>query len=60
MPTQCRGATPFNGRHDLQLTQAQVCSLSPGRPMEAEDIRDLEHNELGGRIPSRNAGVRAG
>lgn len=60
MPSQCPGAALFDGRHDLQLPQAQVCSLSPGRPVEAEDVRDLEHNELGGRIPSRNAGAPAG
>nr|WP_315598518.1 hypothetical protein [uncultured Cupriavidus sp.] len=48
MPSQRRGTALFDGRHDLQLPKAQGGSLSPGRPVEAEDIRDLEHVELGG------------
>jgi hypothetical protein len=38
----------IDGRHDLQLPQAQVCTptLSPGRPVGTEDIRDLQHGAL--------------
>jgi hypothetical protein len=46
MSTQSRGAALFDGRHDLQLSQAEVCTLSPGRPVGAEDIRDLQHGAL--------------
>ncbi len=46
MSTQRRGAALFDGRHDLQLPQTQVCTLSPGRPVGAEDIRDLQHGAL--------------
>jgi hypothetical protein len=43
MAAQRRGAALFDGRHDLAVTQAQVSmlSLAPGRPMGAEDVRDL-------------------
>jgi len=40
-----RGAAAlFDGRHDLQLAEAQVppLVLSPRRPVGAEDIRDLQ------------------
>src|ERR1700675_317582 len=46
MSTQRRGAALFDGRHDLQLSQAQLYSLSPRWPMDAEDVRDLEHGAL--------------
>ena len=46
MSTQRRTAALFNRRHDLQLPEAQVCSLSPGRPVDAEDVRDLQHGAL--------------
>jgi hypothetical protein len=46
MSAQRRGAALFDGRHDLQLSQAQVCTLSPGRPVGTEDIRDLQHGAL--------------
>ena len=60
MTAQRGTATLLNRRHDLELPQAQmrVLSLSPGRPMGAEDIRDLQcgtHEGVsytGGRISS--------
>jgi len=44
MATQRRAAALFNGRHDFELTQAQMTALglSPSRPVGAEDIRDLQ------------------
>jgi hypothetical protein len=44
MPTQRRAAALFNGRHHLELTQAQVrtLSLTPSGPMEAEDVGDFQ------------------
>jgi hypothetical protein len=41
-------AAQFNGRHDLQLAEAQVTALvmPPGRPVSAEDIRDLQGGAL--------------
>jgi len=37
-------AALFDGRHDLQLAEAQVppLVLAQGRPVGAEDIRDLQ------------------
>ena len=37
-------ATLFDGRHDLQLAETEVSllSVSPRRPVGAEDIRDLQ------------------
>ena len=49
MPSQRSGTALFDGGHDLQLPKAQAGSLAPGRSVEAEDVCDLEHNELGGR-----------
>jgi hypothetical protein len=46
MSTQRRGAALFDGRHDLQLSQAQRYSLSPRWAMDAEDVRDLQHGAL--------------
>ena len=46
-----RGAAAlFDGRHDLQLAEAQVSPLvlSPRRPVGAEDIRDLQGGALHG------------
>ena len=50
MSTQRRAAALLDGRHHLELTQAQVRALSlpPRRPVDAEDVRDLQ----GGR-PTR-------
>jgi hypothetical protein len=51
MAAQRRGAALFDGRHDLALTQAQVSMLrlAPGRPVGAEDIRDLQARRAHGR-----------
>lgn len=46
MSAQCRRAAPFNGRHDLQLPQAQVCGGPPRWPVAAEDVRNLQHEAL--------------
>src|ERR1700676_3944455 len=46
MSTQRRGAALFDGRHDLQLSKAQRYSLSPRWPVDAEDVRDLQHGAL--------------
>ncbi len=44
MPAQRRSAALFDGRHDLQLPEAQVAVLgeAPRRPEGAEDVRDLQ------------------
>ena len=44
MPAQRRGAALFDGRHDLELAEAQVrmLGLSPGWPVEAKDIRHFQ------------------
>jgi hypothetical protein len=44
MSPQRRRAALFDGRHDLELPQAQVLvlGLTPGRPKGAEDVRDLQ------------------
>ena len=44
MPAQRRSAALFDGRHDLQLPEAQVAVLgeTPRRPEGAEDVRDLQ------------------
>ena len=45
--TQRRAAALFDRRHDLQLSQTQLCGLSPHGPMRAEHVRDFGH----GRAP---------
>jgi hypothetical protein len=42
--TQRRAAALFDGRHDLELTQAQVAVLfiAPGGSMNAEDVGDFQ------------------
>jgi hypothetical protein len=44
MAAQGDAAALFDGRHDLQLAEAQVTALllPQGRPVGAEDIRDLQ------------------
>jgi len=44
MPTQRRAAALLDGRHDLELAQAQVVMLGlpPGRTHGAEDVRALQ------------------
>ena len=54
MSTQRRAAALLDGRHDLELAQAQVAALrlAPGGPVGAEDVGDLQ----GG--PPHGAGLR--
>ena len=42
--TECRAAALLDGRHDLELAQAQVAALrlAPGGTMAAEDVGDLQ------------------
>src|SRR5438034_10075072 len=42
--TQRRAAALFDGRHDLELTQAQVAALrgSPSGTVRTEDVGDLQ------------------
>ena len=42
------GATGLDRRHDLELAEADVASMggSPGRPVSAEDVGDLERGTL--------------
>ena len=44
MSPQRRAAALFDGGHHLELTEAQVAvlRLPPGRPVGAEDVRDLQ------------------
>jgi hypothetical protein len=44
MSSQRRGAALFDGRHDLELTEAQVSCLllAPRRTVGAEDVGDLQ------------------
>src|SRR5207302_10004490 len=45
-------AALFDGRHDLQLAETQVTALvmPPGRPVGAEDIRDLQGGAFHARL----------
>ena len=51
MTAQRRAAAAFDGRHDLELAEAEVSGLctTPRRPVGAEDIRDLQG---GGGMPA--------
>jgi hypothetical protein len=42
----CRRAAALDRRHHLQLAEAQMAGLgaTPGRPVGAEDVRDLRRN----------------
>ena len=44
MAAEGRAATLFDGRHNLQLAETQVATLllPQGRPVGAEDIRNLQ------------------
>ena len=44
MPSKGEAAALFDGRHDLQLAEAQVAArlLTQSWPVGAEDIRDLQ------------------
>ena len=46
MSAQHRTAALFDGQHDLELAFTQGGTRPPGRPMGAEDVRDLQ-----GRMP---------
>jgi hypothetical protein len=52
MATQRRSAALFDGRHHLELAQAQmaVLFLTPVLPMVAENIRDLQGGACHGPI----------
>jgi hypothetical protein len=54
--TERRAAALLDGRHDLELTQAQVAALrcSPGGPVGAEDVGNLQ-----GRLPHGDSLTRA-
>ena len=51
MSSQRRAAALFDGRHHLELTQAQVSvlSLPQSLPVGAEDVRDLQGTTSHGR-----------
>src|SRR5260370_30785445 len=44
VPTEGGAAAVLNGRHDLELaeTEGSPLGLPPGRPVGAEDVRDLQ------------------
>ena len=44
MPSQRRSTALFDGRHDLELTEAQVSCLlfAPGGTVGTEDVGDLQ------------------
>jgi len=48
MTAQGGTAALFDGRHDLQLSEAQVAArlLTQSRPVGAEDIRDLQDGAI--------------
>ncbi len=50
---QRRAAALLDGRHDLELTYAQVSALrdAPCRPVGAEDVRDLQGGAPHGKGP---------
>jgi hypothetical protein len=55
MAAQGGTAALFDGRHDLQLAEAQVASLllAQSRPVSAEDIRDLQGGAIHARLRCR-------
>ena len=61
MPAQRRAAALLDGRHHLELTQAQVRALGlpPRRPVGAEDVRDLQGGTPHGGDATRVAGSPA-
>ena len=52
MTAQGGTAALFDGRHDLQLAEAQVSSLllAQSRPVGAENIRDLQGGAIHARL----------
>ena len=57
MAPQRRAAALFNGRHDLELAQAQVTVLrvAPSGTVGAEDVGNLQGRVRHGRQPTRSA-----
>ena len=55
MAAERDAAALFDGRHDLQLAEAQVAArlLTQSRPVGAEDIRDLQGGALHARLRCR-------
>ena len=55
MAAEGGAAALLDGRHDLQLAEAQVATLLPtqSRPVGAEDIRDLQGGALHARLRCR-------
>jgi hypothetical protein len=55
MAAQGGAAALFDGRHDLQLAEAQVAArlLTQSRPVGAEDIRDLQGGAIHARLRCR-------
>ena len=55
MTAQGGTAALFDGRHDLQLAEAEVASLlmAQSRPVGAEDIRDLQGGAIHARLRCR-------
>lgn len=51
MPAEGGGATAFDRRDDLKLSEAQVAALlrAPRESLGAEDVRDLEGRVVHGR-----------
>jgi hypothetical protein len=55
MAAEGEAAALFDGRHDLQLAEAEVASLllAQSRPVGAEDIRDLQGGATHARLGCR-------
>jgi len=60
MTAEGGAAALLDGRHDLQLAEAQVplLLLAPRRPVGAEDIRDLQ--AVGTNVPYSGRGGSSG
>ena len=60
MSPQRRAAALLDGGHHLELTEAQVATLRlpPGRPVGAEDVRDLQGGALHQRPLRRSHGLQ--
>ena len=53
MTAEGGGAAGLDGRHDLELAEADMASMgrAPSGPMPAEDVGDLERGTHGGQPP---------
>ena len=60
MAAEREAAALLDGRHDLQLAEAQMppLMLSPRRPVAAEDIRDLQGGTVHGAALRCGAGLQ--